>query len=446
MICGGYAPFAKEKSVQKLRTKEDVWVLTSRFEDLEAGAHYAAITLPWTFNRMSLNTGSTGQQNRALNIAKGIVGQEMLKRELERVGIKAQTQRKSHRDEDLFDFNVEVGGTLKKFDLKSVHYFTNYAPVGREPFSVDMIMQYAGYADADWRTFFPMLVPHTQIKQRKEGYCFAIASSIDPRKDIATKRTSYALTAFPYGRHLGFLSSKKLCLLREEADKGFYIELLYETNSLFSTDVTMSVIGEWDGELSVIKVKLRAGVAKQVGPFSCISSFQVDKDSYDQLFYGSISISVNRNDFTTPIRNTTRRNTNVVPERPLKLVQNDFCNLFLPTDYKLYVIGWTYKDEFLQACRQYTGWVWPKDSIDKFKNQAWTQITEKDRRNLEGKGFGDSIQEAPRLLKAGWLKTSGWGGGACCYVFPNIGANGGVKETNLYILPQDLYNMDSLKK
>ena len=115
-------------------------------------------------------------------------------------------------------------------------------------------------------------------------------------------------------------------------------------------------------------------------------------------------------------------------------------------DYTLYVIGWTYKDEFLQACRQYTGWVWPMDSIDKFKNQAWTQITEADRRKLEKKGFGNSIQGTPRMLRAGWLKTTGKGGGACCYVFPNIGANGGVKETNLYILPRDLYTMDSLEK
>ena len=431
--------------MRKLKTKEDVWLLTPSANDLKAGAYYAAVSLPWTFNRMMLNTTSAGQQHRALNIAKGVVGQEMLKREMQRVGIKAQTQRKSYRDEDLFDFNAEIGGTLTKLDLKSVNYFTDYAPIGREPFSVDLLMKYAGYADADWRTFFPMLVPHTQIEQSKEGYCFAIACSIDLRKDIATKRTGYALTAFPYGRYLGFLSSKKLCLLREEANKGFYIDFLYEKNSIFASEVTMSVIGEWAGEPSVIEVKLRSGVAKQVGPFSCISSFQVDTDSYDQL-YGSVEISVKKNDFTRPVLNTLKRNTNVVPKGSFELTRTDFCNLFLPMDYTLYVIGWTYKDEFLQACRQYTGWVWPMDSIDKFKNQAWTQITEADRRKLEKKGFGNSIQGTPRMLRAGWLKTTGKGGGACCYVFPNIGANGGVKETNLYILPRDLYTMDSLEK
>ncbi len=431
--------------MRKLKTREDIWVLTPSADDLKAGAYYAAVSLPWTFNRMMLNTTSAGQRHRALNIAKGIVGQEILKREMERVGIKAQMQRKSYRDEDLFDFNVEIGGTLTKLDLKSVNYFTDYAPIGREPFSADLLMKYTGYADADWRTFFPMLVPHTQIEQSKEGYCFAIASSIDLRKDIATKRTGYALTAFPYGEHLGFLSSKKLCLLREEANKGFYVEFLYKADSLFGSEVTLSAIGEWDGEPSMIEVKLRSGVAKQVGPFSCISSFQVDKDSYDQLS-GSVEISVKKNGFKTPVLNTQKRNTNRVPKGSFKLARPDFCNLFLPTDYTLYVIGWTYKDEFLQACRQYTGWVWPKDSIDKFKNQAWTQITEKDRKNLGKKGFGSSIPDPPRILRAGWLKTTGHGGGACCYVFPNIGANGGVKETNLYILPRDLYTMGTLEQ
>ena len=430
--------------MRKLRTKEDVWVLKPSTDDLRTGAHYAAISLPWTFNRMMLNTGSPGQKNRALNIAKGVVGQEMLKRKMRQIGIRAETQRKSYRDEDLFDFNAEIDGTLTKLDLKSFHYFTDYAPVGREPFSVDSLIKYAGYAGADWRTFFPMLVPHTQIDQSKEGYCFAIAHSFDLRKDISTDRTDYALTAFPYGSHLEFLSSKKLCLLREEAQKGFYIELLYKANSLLSNEVAMSVVGEWEGRLNVIDEKLRSGVSKQVGPFSCISSFQIDPNSYQQL-YGAVEISLKKNDFTKIVVNTARRNTNVFPPRAFNLKREDFCNLFLPTDYTLYVIGWIYKDEFLRACRQYTGWVWPIDRVDKFKNQAWTQITHSDQKMLERKGFGDSIQGVPCMLKAGWLKTTGKGGGACCYVFPNIGARGGVKETNLYVLPQDLYNMGSLE-
>ena len=57
--------------------------------------------------------------------------------------------------------------------------------------------------------------------------------------------------------------------------------------------------------------------------------------------------------------------------------------------------------------------------------------------NLKARGL--------RLLQGGSSKDQdGRGGGSCCYVFPNIGRNGGVKETNLFVLPQDLKTMDSL--
>jgi hypothetical protein len=431
--------------VRKLKTNKDVWVLTPTAADLQAGAHYASVSLPWTFNRMMMNTGSVGQQYRALNIAKGIVGQEMLMREMVRLGIKAQTQRKSHRDEDLFDLHVQIDGDLTKMDLKSIHYFTNYGPVGREQFSPDLLLKYAGYADADWRTFFPMLVPHTQIEQSKEAYCFAIASSIDLRKDIATNRMGYALTAFPYAAYLPFLSSTRLCLMREEAKKGFYLEISYETDSLIASEITLSIIGEWAGKPSIQAVTLNPEAAKRAGPFSCISSFQLDKDSYER-FYGAVEIAVKKNEFSKLVLNSQKRNINDIPKETFVLTPTDFCNLYLPTDYTLYVIGWTRKDEFLQNCRKYTGWVWPMDKIDKYRNQAWSQITEDDQHRLETTGFAGSIQDKPRLLKAGWMKTTGRGGGACCYVFPNIGANGGVKETNLYILAQDLYTMNALKK
>ena len=392
---------------------------------------------------MMLNTSSNGQQKRALNIAKGIVGQEMLRRKLKRIGIKAVTQRKSYRDEDLFDFNVDIAGTLTRFDLKSVNYYTNYESYGRKPLSADLIIQYADYAGENWSTFFPMLVPHTQIAQSKEAYCFAIASSIDIRHDLSTDRLGYALTAFPYGKQLEFLSSKKLCWLRESAHQGIYLDLSYVKDTIFDSRVEISVLGEWAKQPCRIKVLLRSGTAQRVGPLSCVSSFTIDKESYEQL-YGNVYIAVSTNEFEEPVLNTSRRNINVTPERPLVLAGHDFCNLSLPKHYTLYVLGWIYKEDFLHACRKYSGWVWPNDRVDRFKNQVWAQITERDRRMLVRTGFQDIIREVPRRVRGGWLKTTGHGNGACCYVFPNVHRFGGVSETNLYILPHDLYNMDSL--
>ncbi len=389
--------------------------------------------------------GSAGQQRRAINIAKGIVSQEVLRRALGNRGISAEVDRTSYRDADLFDLYIELDGDMTKLDVKSWHYFTNYADVGRDPFSEDLVVQHADYPGPDWRRFFPMLGARTQVGQEKEAYCFCIASSIDPRTDIDTNRIGHALTAFPYGESLPFLSTKRLISAREESEVGFYIGCSYVTESLFSGQrLQLDILGEWNGGLQKETAELTAGSSVvERGPFSGISSFQIDRAAYEEM-YGHIEISVSRNDLDGPVRNTTKRDINVVPEHPLLLRRNDFCNLLLPTDYTVYVIGWHMRQDFLEQCRQYTGWIWPKDKVNKYENQPWVRLTERDHRTITKAGFDDCIQSNPPLLSAGWMKTYGRGG-ACCYVYPNIGgANGGVKETNLYVLPQDVRVMDEL--
>lgn len=429
--------------MSKLETVEDIWVLTAEPRDLETGAHYAAVSLPWTFNRMMYNTSSKSQKQRALNVAKGIVGQEILKRELQRIGIQAETQRKSHRDEDLFDLNVDIQGQLTRLDLKTVNYYTDYDSYGRRQFTTDHLLNYASYAGPNWRTFFPMLVPHTQIDQNKEAYCFAIASSIDIRENISKDRNAYALTAFPYGTHQAFLSSKKLCSARESQDLGFYVDLYYNDVGLFDSSITISILGEWATDFIKIDIELKPGVTECLGPFSCISSFQIEKKQYDK-FNGQIHISVAENELNTSILNSSKRDINIPPSDPLVIGTGDFCNLILPNNYTLYVIGWINKDDFLKACRQYTAWIWPKDSVDKYQNQPWSEISEDDIKKLKKADLADAYQSHPPRINAGWLKTTGRGTGACCYVFPNVPRAGGVRETNLYVLPKDLHTMASI--
>lgn len=422
---------------------DDIWELKPTKDDFIAGAEYASITLPWTFDRMMLNTGSRGQQSRSLNISKGIVVQEILRRELRRKGKNPLMQEKSHRDEDLFDFNVEVEGQLCKLDIKSFNYYSDYADVGRSLLSKELIIENSGYYGEDWRRFFPMLVPHTQILQPKEAYCFVIASSIDPRQNVDKNRFDHRLTAFPYGELLPFLSSKRLCLAREEANKGIYIDCKYTTQALFNgPEIKLVVIGEWAGSLQKLEIGIkRNSQVSDIGPLSCVSSFQISRDDYERM-YGSIEISIGRNEFGDIVLNASKRNINTLPSSRLTISREDFTNLILPTDYKIYVIGWIGKNEFLEKCKNYVGWVWPLDRINKYENQAWSQITENDIIMIRRIGFDDCIQTKPTLLRAGLMKTTGKGNGACCYVFPNIGYGGGVKETNLYVLPQDLHIMD----
>jgi len=430
----------------KLQKASDIWELTPTAEHLQAGAHYAAMTLPWTFNRMMKNTGPNGQRDRGLNIAKGIVAQEMLKQALKELGIKVDTQKKSHRDDDLFDFRIEVDDRNLLLDVKTIHHYTDYGNEGIETFSKKLVMENAGNPGPDWRHFFPMLMAHTQILQKKQYYCFAIASSIDPRKSIDNDRSDYAITSFPYGPHLPFLSSRRLCLTREEAQKGFFIKARYEQGGLFNgTDLRLRILGEWDGKPRIEEIVLGGKQRrKAVGPFSCLNSFQIDRETYEML-EGTIYISVVANDLQASVLSVTKEDLNVAPPNEMQINRLGFCNLILPSSYKLYCIGWIPKTEFLTQHLKYKGWIWPSDAKDRFKNQPWSQITERDKTTFERVGLADCLSYKPSAVNAGWMKTSGSGPGACCYVFPNTGWHGGVKETNLYVLPQDLYTMTSIK-
>ena len=421
-----------------------IWTVAATNDELRMGAEYAEVTLPWTFNRMMLNTGSSGQQERGLNIAKGIVAQKILVRALQNKGLNIGEQVKSHRDEDLFDLTIPVNGSKVKFDLKSVNYYSDYDPMGREALTPELVLENGDYPGPEWHRFFPMLVPHTQINQDKEAYCFAIADSIDPRKDPLKGREEFHLVAFPYGKHLPFFTSRRLCEAREKANEGFYITVEFQPEGLFTEQqIEFELIGEWDGEINRVSLTLTEGNTIDVeGPFSCLSSFGISRNSFEE-FTGRITITVAMNEFNEPLLNSTRRNVNVPPEDEFYIHAGDFCNLYLPEPYVLHILGWIEKEDFLERYINYPSWVWPNDRVDRQSNQAWTQITANDR-SLREKLGQNYLDESGKTILKGLMKTTGRGGGACCYVFPNVFGRGGVKETNLYVLSQDLKPMDTL--
>ncbi len=376
----------------KLSEATEIITLSPSEDNLTAGANYAAITLPWTFNRMMLNTGVKGQKQRALNIAKGIVAQAMLRKWFSDHGVIANDEKKSHRDDDLFDFNIEANGKNVMLDVKSIHYYTDYKVEGRDPFTTDLVIANANYPGPDWRNFFPMIVPHTQIRQDKEAYCFAITASHDFRNVNRGSSVFDYLTTFPYGEQMAFMCNKKLIIAREEKGKGFFIELRYDAEDIVSPDtINLIATGEWDSTVVMHELALKKGKAsRKIGPFSCFSNVRIERESLE-AFSGTITLNCRSNELGTPILNSSRRNINTKPTEPLVWDRESFCNLCLPDDFEMHVVGWIDKEDFLNACRQYDAWVWPDDSTNRFHNQPWTQITEKDERSIKVAGFIDSV-------------------------------------------------------
>jgi hypothetical protein len=418
--------------------KKDIISLKPTERQKSRGSDYALKTLPWTFNRMMNNTSTTGQNSRALNIAKGVVAQSLLKSVLAEMGIRAEEEKKSHRDSDLFDLRFRIGDKETKFDFKSFNVYTDYSLKGREPFSIDFLLNHQSYSGPKWTEFFPMLVPHTQIKQDKEAYIFALGTSRDFRKwDPASTQKNNILATFPFGESLPFYMSPKLCLEREKAKQGFFVKVSIENNVLANSKGKFILTGEYNGK--TVNYELYTDVKnKVVGPFSCLSSLWT-KEISTLLALESMTINLDRNEMKSPVLSATRKNLNVEPEE-IEFRQRDFCNLILPDDYEMHVLGWITKEGYRARCLTYPAWIWPKDSEDKYSNQSWKTFSDGDRTAMS-KMLGDELEPTNQM---GIMKTTGRGGGAACYFYPNI-HGGGIKETNFYVLLSDLTPIRKLK-
>ena len=424
----------------KITTSSEIWTIRPSQEELDAAAFYASISMPWTYNRMSLNRYSKAQQSRALNIAKGIVVQEALQRKLKTQKASPEVQEKSHRDQDIFDIRLNMSGRTHSIDIKSFHVYTDFlSSTGREPITEELIFTHRHYGGPDWRHFFPMLVPHDQIGTKKDAYVFAISTSVDPRKEVLKQRASSCIAAFPYHQWMGFLSSTTLCAARESVRKGFTLEVYFESRLSTTENVRLYVIGEWDKKRQVEEISLKHG-KKIIGqkPFSAISAFRLRREDYIK-FRGKISISVSSNDFRGSVPDGNISNANWIPDTPLIFERNDFCNLVMPSDFIIYFIGWISTNEFMKSQIQYLPWMAPSNA-QSTKNQIWDQISS--RENSLMRQFPNHFLH--NSLQGGWMRKGYQSSGACCYMFPNIGKYGGVKETNLYVVPGDLNRMSDL--
>ena len=411
--------------------KSEIISLKPTDKQKSLGSDYALKTLPWTFNRMMSNTSTTGQNSRAMNIAKGVVAQSLFKSVLTELGVNAEEEKKSHRDSDLFDLRFNINDNETKFDFKSFNIYTDYVLKGREPFSIDFLIKNQSYPGPNWTQFFPMLVPHTQIGQDKDAYIFALGASKDFRKwNPANTQKNNVLATFPFGENLPFYMSPKLCIERENAKKGFFVKVTIDVNMLANPKGKFYLTGEYNGK-TVNYEFLTNSKSQVLGPFACLSSIWT-KDSNSILGLETLTIKLDKNEMKSPVFSATRKNLNVEPG-VMEFRQKDFCNLILPDDYEMHILGWIGKEEYIERCLSYSAWIWPKDSEDKFSNQPWTTFSDGDKTTM-AKMLGEGVDPKKGL---GIMKTTGRGGGAACYFYPNI-HGGGIKETNFYVLLDDL--------
>ena len=417
--------------------REDIISRSASAEQRDKGANYALRTLPWTFNRMNANTSPAGQNSRALNISKGVVAQSLFLQIMKELGANPVEEDKSHRSPDLFDLRLRHGSSEIAVDFKSFSVYTNYKIPDRPEFSIGYLLENQNYDGPEWARFFPLLVPHTQIQQdTKDAFVFALSESQDFRKlNLAGDYGVSKFAVFPWGSWLPFLTSSKLALLREGSQQEMHLKI--EINgSNFSSDDQLVFVGESKGKSVSYRISAEEGT-QFVGPFSLLSSIYTEEIGTVRRLV-ELRVEVEDQGYADKVLNSAKRNINQAPEGALSFTSKDFCNLTLPEDYTLHFLGWITKEEFRDASIRRNPWVWPKDSVDKMKNQAWSTFSDRDKKDL-GKIYHDGVFRGG----VGALKTTGLGNGAACYFYPNM-YGGGVREMNFYCLPSDLWSVKSL--
>lgn len=405
----------------------DIWTLTPTLEDRYLGARYAGISLPWTWDRMEQeNDRRHATRNRAFNVVKGQVAQRALRRALADRGADVRVQEKSHRETDAYDLRFDSHPAVTDLDLKTFNHFADYGVDEKPPLDAGLIADNATYEGPEWGRFFPQLVPADQFSQDKDAYCFAVSDSIDYRTTVEG-RPGYELYAFPtpdaaVGDYLVSDIAE-----RDAAEEHFSLALRVDAPERIG-DLSVKVVGERNGDLEEEWVDVGADPAV-VGPLAGVDSFKVREDAYRTLDRTDAEIVVSIEAADRP-----------APAGSMRLGAADFHNLLLPTEFTVYVVGWLPKSAFRERAIRRPGWVGP--AADSFpENRPWDFVTDEDRREFRQQGLEWVLADDGGVRGA--LRRN-----AGCYYYPKINPDdlryGGLRKTNLYVLPGDLRPMDAL--
>lgn len=412
--------------MSRLASADQILVVEPNLEDRYLGARYAGISLSWTYDRMEQEgSRARGTRNRAFNIAKGLVGQRALQRELSTRGVSVVEEQKSHRETDSYDLKFPDHPEFDRLDVKTFNHFTDYGVPQKDDLSPTLLGDNLGYEGPEWGHFFPLLIPYDQFSQAKEAYCFAISSSVDYRNTIH-RRPGYELYAFPdldtpLGDYMVDDPRK-----REAENAGFTVEVDVTADAL--QGCKFKLIGEWDGDVKEDWITF-SDTPVRFGPISQVNSYKISKDTYDLLARSDAAITVRIPD--APDAN--------IASQVQELTDEAFHNLLMPSEFTMYYLGWIPKAEFRERATARPAWKQPTG--DAFtRNQPWEDVSPSDQRFLENNGLGWTLQgERP----TGLLRKN-----AGCYYYPKVRPENpehyGLRKTNLYVLPEDLRPMDTL--
>lgn len=451
--------------MKKLSKAKDIWPACQAMEsDIQEAIDYATISLPWTFDRMRYGPRSQkAVNNRLIHILVGVLNQTILERILTKKGYECCKDWTKYRESDVFDFMIND----KKYDVKTVYVYSEYnESANRENFSIDLLISNKDYKGPEWRHFFPMMVALSQltIEKMKDSYIFGIAETYDDLRKRKPKLLDGGFwCAAPFKKAHSFFHCTPVIKKREQEEKGFKIKAAWKRNQrrLFENEkreVEMTLFGEWAGDRQTETIKLveeKSIISKK--DFSSLSCVHLEHpailDSNDEII-----ITV-ENFFDEFVPKLTKPSTNLNdPVFEWKLQKTSFVNLQVPKDYKVYWIGHIPFTAFAALFPSYNSYFipypknWDVNQLGRATPRLKNKLSSLDRKRQKELDKGTNVPwpEFSQLvdkinnIKAGLLLVAMRRGtkpiGAACYYYPPYA----MQESAIYVLPGDLYTMDSL--
>lgn len=431
--------------------------------EIEEAINYAKVSLPWTFDRMRYGPRAQNSVNdRLIHILLGVLNQTILERVLTGKGYECSKQWKKYRDSDVFDFIVNK----KIYDVKTTHIYSEYSEANkREEFSPKLLLSNKDYEGPEWRHFFPMMVPISQltVDTIKDAYIFGISETYQDLRHTTPMKTDRGFwCAAPFGSAFYFMQSTRVIKQREEEGKGFKIRASWkrsqDTINGKRKKATMTLFGEWAGDrqtetLELSERKTKTGV-KEFSSLSCIRlEHPALLDEFDEIF-----ISV-ENEFDKFIARPTNPKINLNdPNFVWKVGSQSFVNLQIPKDYHVFWVGFIPFTSFTSLFPSYPSYFIPHPSNMDINQPGKAVPNIKERLEGLNRRREKALAEGKRIpwpdfvsfirggeIKAGLLiarQRFGRSIGAACYFYPPYG----FQETAIYVLPKDLYCMEYLPR
>ncbi|MFQ6060259.1 MAG: hypothetical protein ACE5KV_03040 [Thermoplasmata archaeon] len=447
--------------MKKLSDSSEIWTCDVTKSDMDEAIEYATISLPWTFDRMRYGPREQGSvNNRLMHILMGVLNQTILRRVLESKGHSCEMDWTKYRESDIFDFRIGD----RVCDVKTSHIYSVYdKSLKREAFSTDLIIRNRSYADREWRRFFPLMVPVSQltIDRMKDLYIFGLAQTFaDIRKTEPKLNDKGFWCAGPHGKAFAFFQSTPAILAREEAGSGFQICAVWQRTQMRLVEedraIKITFFGEWDGERRDETVVVNEGSkATTKQEFSSLSSMRFD--DLGVLDDNDIFKVTVRRAFTGHVPKSSNPKVDLNDPDFLWIVsKKSFVNLRVPEDYRIHWIGHIPYKEFIECFQKYKAYFMPHPSKMDLNTDVEARNSEKewfaklDQRKAKaienGKDvpwpdFSSLIRDG--IIHAGLLLSKMSGPrpiGGACYFYPPYG----LWESAIYVLPQDLHPMDTL--